>query len=153
MKMRSLSAMMAAVVLASCDTLPNVRLHNGLGVPVVLRIEKGGQEAHEAHLAPGGSVRIWNIYGPDFRLSANGCEYRFRLPDMDLNFPWRVPLGGGRAEPDYKEFYPVEIQVQPDFMLFLRPHGAPNDAVSSAEELRKVQAHGYPLHPVAKICR
>ena len=144
------SILVAAIVLVGCDTVPNIRLYNGLARPIDLAVAKGSREPQKSHLAPGEAVQIKNIYGPGLRLAFDGCEWRYLLPYMDLNHPWRIPDGQGGSAPDYQHLYPVDIQLQADSFLYLRPYRA--KGVVPIGELESAQAHGYPLKPVSKIC-
>jgi hypothetical protein len=133
-----------AALLAACDTLPNLRLHNGTGRPLDLKITKGSQPAKSIHLEPGKAARIWNLYGPRLRLGAEGCERLYMLPPMDLNFPWRLANG----EMDYKDRYPVEVRLEQDFTLSLLP-GARDGGLSN--QATPIAGHGFPLQPT-KAC-
>ncbi|MBX3484903.1 hypothetical protein [Phenylobacterium sp.] len=132
--------------LSACDIAPNIRLHNGVGRPLALEIAKGGQQARKIDLEPGGAVRIWNIYGPNLTIRFDGCEWRYRLPYMDLNFPWREADGLGGTRPDHDHGYPVEVQLQPDHLLYLRPEAS--KGVVPLAGLAGSQGHGFPLTPV-----
>lgn len=146
---QSIAALLAgASMLAGCDTAPNIRLYNGVGRALDLQITKGADDSRHAQLAAGGSARIWNIYGPDFRLTTEGCDRRYSLPYMTWNYPWRRR---DDSEPDYEYPYPVKVQLAPDFTLYLMPHRA--KAPIPLEGIREVQAHGYPLRPTSVTCR
>jgi len=136
---------------AGCDVLPNVQLYNGTGRSLALAVARGSEEPRRLRLDPGGSMRVWNLYDGDLRLSFDGCERRYALPRMDLNYPWRIPDGHGGSAPDYEHRYPVAIQLQADTTLNLMPKGGRR--IVPARELASAQAHGYPLQPVGSNCR
>jgi len=147
---RTVVITLATISLAACDVAPNIELYNGFGRPLTLDITKGSEPATQVRLKPGDSVRVWNIYGPRFRLKWDGCERLYELPYMDMNHPWRIADGHGGSSPDYDHLYPVRIQLQPDGVLHLRP--GKSEGVVSPDRLAGAQGHGYPLKPVG-TCR
>ena len=142
------AAVSAAVIvgLTGCDIGPNARVYNGLGRSITLEVYKLEiREPQKAQLAPGGSVRIWNI-GPELQLTYEGCTRRYPMPEMELNFPWRRP----DTHMDTEHTYPVLLQLQSDGSLHLMPDGA--QAIVSRAELSSAQAHGFPVTPFATTC-
>jgi len=137
-----------AALLAACDTMPNLRLYNGTGRALDLGIAKGERPFKTFHLQPDEATRIWNIYGPALRLHADGCDRRYDLPFMDVNYPWRLADG----QPDYGETYPVEVRLEPDFTLSLLSRPPKKVAGSASARASGVQAHSFPLRPISKTC-
>jgi hypothetical protein len=149
MRLGSLLALsMGVALLAACDTLPNLRLHNGTGRPLDLKVTKGNQPTQSIHLEPGKAARIWNIYGPRFRLGVEGCDRLYMLPPMNLNFPWRLANG----EMDYEDRYPVEVRLERDFTLSLLPDMPRARDGERPKQAVPIASHGFPLQPTPKAC-
>ena len=143
----------ALLELAGCDTAPNLRLYNATGRSLALELGKGSNPPTSVRLEPGASTRIWNIYGPSFRLTFEGCERRYELPYMELNQPWPTRDGNGvpTYDPTRRYDYPVKVELAPDDTLYLLPNVAKGIAPPAA--LLGSQSHGYPLKPLSKTCR
>jgi len=70
------------------------------------------------------------------------------ISPMDMNYPWRLPDG----QTDYGEAHPVEVRLEPDFTLSLLPQPPRKVAESGSAGAPSIQAHGFPLRPIAKTC-
>jgi hypothetical protein len=140
--------------LAGCDTAPNIELYNATGRPLVLGIGKGSEGTKAVRLESGAATRVWNIYGPAFRLEFDSCERRYDLPYMELNEPWPLRDAEGLPYPDpaHDYPYPVKVELGADDVLHLPPREAKGVAAPPTEAAPR-QAHGYPLKPLSKTCR
>jgi hypothetical protein len=121
-----------------------VDLYNGQDRILALGVAKS-PTPRQVRLAPGDRVRLTDMFGPRLELTVEGCNLRYALPAMGVNYPWRTPDGAG---PDYRRSYPVRLRLEPDFTLSLLSGKLDRKSVTSAPSLRE---HGYPLQPVSAI--
>jgi hypothetical protein len=147
-----LGATASLVLIAGCDVTPNIELYNATGRTVLLDIAKGSLPPDAVRLEPGASRRVSSIYGPEFRLTFDGCERRYELPFMEMNEPWplRDAKGMPYSDPAREYRYPVKVELGADDILYLLPSKA--KAIASPAGLAPLQSHGYPLKPVSKAC-
>lgn len=139
---------LAALGLSACEDRVSFRLHNATGAAMAVLSQEGGYFPHTLHVDPGESAKLY-ILGEDIRLTGAGCEARYLVPEYyPFNYPWRSPDG---SKPDYRYAYPIEVQVESDLTLYLRPAKA--KGVTPLKTLKQRQAHGFPLKPVSKTCR
>jgi len=141
----------AALVLAGCyDVFPNLTVVNASGVPVTLVKERRDADPERVRVGPGAESRPVFPYLPDFVIEANGCAYRYLLPEMDVNHPWRTSDDAGRSVPDYGSFYPVRLQLGRDFSLNLLSVEA--RGIEPEGALKSDQGHGFPVRPASVSC-
>lgn len=116
----SVSMIILAATLGSCSIPRSSVLINGTGADVVLRVANEGSsdlppedlvvtlKTSASRTIPEGMAAVRGI-----RLSTPSCRYRFDLPKLDA-YVW----GAGRA-PELGDSYPVSLQVEPDFTIYL----------------------------------
>jgi len=74
------------------------------------------------------------------RLATADCDYEYQVPKTLEHYPWSPGSNG-----------PLKAQVEKEFDIYLLPPTATE--VRSVSELGSLQQDGFPLHPIAKICR
>lgn len=96
-------------------------------------------------------------------LSRDGRRYCYAFPPMANNNPWGYHDAQGQWV--YAGRFPVEVQVEADMVIFLRPSAenpgrtgpdgmkafGAGDMIPVAT-LRTAQAHGFPLRPISGSC-
>jgi hypothetical protein len=144
----------AAVALAGCyDEFANLTFVNATRGPIAVVTRPSGSDAKRSRVEAGMESKRVFPTGPEpsFEIEAGGCSYGYLLPEMGVNFAWRIANGRGGSEPDYSSGYPVRTQLMPNFELYLLPPKA--KGLQRLEQLREVQGHGFPLKPISKVCR
>lgn len=124
-----------------------MKLVNGLGEPVVLRFEAERRQ-RSVIVKPGGAKTINGMTASStYSVVVDGCVLTYPDPKFGftLNYPWYVPDGNGRSQPDYRYSYPVIEELRADGRLYL---GVSHGKAGAPDE----QAHGFPLSPLSKTC-
>ena len=131
--------------LAGCQAPIEIRVHNATGAVVdLLPIQYDGWP-RTLHIKPGRSARR-SATESKLIVATAGCRAHYLLPEMGSTFPWTIP-GQGKDE-SYP--YPVEVQLEPDFTLYLLPPRS--ERTLPVEWLKTRQAHGYPVKPKSLTC-
>ena len=144
----------SAIALASCSQPHSLRLINNTGGDVVLRVANEAStdlppEDLVVTLKPdaGRTVLEGHAAVRGVRLSKHGCDYRFDFPRLDV-YAWTT--GRRRAQQALEYTYPIYMQVEPDFTIYLAKR--PGKRPLTVNELRGLQAHGFPLRPTSTTC-
>jgi hypothetical protein len=141
--------------LAACQEPPSVRLYNNAREPIVLHLDKGLEGADRmaddlVQVQPGSSRRFMaeRMRGWVLRLTDGPCEVSYAFPRLQWNNPWGYHDANGAWIAVGR--FPVDVQLQPDLNLYLKPRGTTGAA--SQQALDSAQAHGFPLAPLSKTC-
>lgn len=128
----------AMPVLTGCSGVLHATLFNNTGVEI---------EVHAAReremIAPNRFAKFEYPQERDnrvFRLSSEGCEYLYDIPDLPNGYP--IPPGSDRGG---------QIQVEKDFSIDLLPAAYAGDAPVASDMV--LHREGFPLRPVSKKCR
>lgn len=135
-------ATLVSILLAGCyDVVGEVQVFNHSGQTVVLELTQGRRLARDYPITDGESRRVHLFQERGgYRMAAGGCDYTYRFARMEMNHPF--------GEYDYA--YPVNVQIEPDFTLWLLPDKT--KTVVSTALLGAVSKPGFPLKPVSKTC-
>jgi hypothetical protein len=135
-----------AIGVGSCSRLPDIRLFNDTGVPIILRMNMqryagDTRPPQYVQVLPGQSKTFMEYrLNPNPVIKSGGCDFQY-VPLMSwANYNWGP----------FNYEYPIKLQLEPDMAVYFLPRKS--KAIMPADQLSAVQAHGFPIRPVSKDC-